>query len=120
VSVSVEINRKYPHFVLAEVWVEPHTLLIYLCIYLFIFVNVEVWELITNKVNQWLGEEEAHFRWSQVENKWKNMTKKFRDCVDMNRRNNTHFKCHFYDEIADVYDYRLVFTSAEWLCFEPV
>lgn len=63
-----------------------------------------VWDLITNKLNQTLTSSQ-HFRWNQVENKWKNLTKKYRDCVDMNLRNHTAYKCSFHQEIAAVYDY---------------
>ena len=67
-------------------------------------VCVQVWELIAVKMRQ--GRKESPpFRWNHVENKWKNMTKKYRDFIDMNRRNGTSFKCRFHDEIAAIYNY---------------
>jgi len=67
-------------------------------------VCFQVWELIAAKMRQ--GRKDSpQFRWNHVENKWKNMTKKYRDFVDMNRRNGTNFKCRFHDEIAAIYNY---------------
>lgn len=67
-------------------------------------LRVQVWELIAAKMRQ-SRKDSPQFRWNHVENKWKNMTKKYRDFVDMNRRNGTNFKCRFHDEIAAIYNY---------------
>lgn len=64
----------------------------------------QVWEQIAVKLRQ--GRKGSpKFCWNHVENKWKNMTKKYRDCIDMNRRNGTNHRCRFQDEIAAVYSY---------------
>ncbi|XP_076470342.1 uncharacterized protein LOC143300503 [Babylonia areolata] len=63
-----------------------------------------VWELIATKLRQSIPDSPA-FRWNHVENKWKNMTKKFRDCVNLNRRSSVPVKCNFFDEIAAIYNY---------------
>ncbi|KAL8588665.1 hypothetical protein ACOMHN_001982 [Nucella lapillus] len=67
-----------------------------------------VWELMASKLRQSVTDSPP-FRWNHVENKWKNMTKKFRDCVNVNRRvgssSSSVTKCNFFDEIAAIYNY---------------
>lgn len=71
---------------------------------MFFFDKFQVWEIIAAKLRLDPANT-VHYRWNHVENKWKNMTKKYRDCVDSNRRHGTSMKCRFFDEIAAIYDY---------------
>lgn len=45
------------------------------------------------------------YTWKQVGNRWKNMTKLYRDCLDANlsSKGNSKQKCPYYDEISSVY-----------------
>nr|KAG5688512.1 hypothetical protein BaRGS_011657 [Batillaria attramentaria] len=63
-----------------------------------------VWEIIATRLRKETSDP-TQYRWNQAENKWKNITKKYRDCVDNNRRHGTNVRCRFYDEIAAVYNY---------------
>ncbi|XP_071115810.1 uncharacterized protein [Haliotis cracherodii] len=62
-----------------------------------------IWEMIARK----LKDDSVTYAWSQVENKWKSLTKRYRDTLDFNARNNNVIPhtCPFYDEISQAYSY---------------
>ncbi|XP_046556178.1 trihelix transcription factor GT-3a-like [Haliotis rubra] len=62
-----------------------------------------IWEMIARK----LKVDNVTYAWSQVENKWKSLTKRYRDTLDFNARNNNVIPhtCPFYDELSQAYSY---------------
>lgn len=63
----------------------------------------EVWKIISSEMNK-MG---FHFTPSQCDQKWKNLTKSYRDCVDHNSKSgNDRKECPFYKELEDCYGYR--------------
>ncbi|XP_060562969.1 uncharacterized protein LOC132722481 [Ruditapes philippinarum] len=62
-----------------------------------------VWQEIANKITEHL----LPVTWQQCEQKWKNMTKAYRDTIDNNRKSGADRKeCPFFKEIGEIYGYR--------------
>lgn len=72
--------------------------------------NLQIWEMIATKLtNESETTNGMVYTSSHVGNRWKNLTKLYRDCFEANRNMNksasTFHKCQFFDEIASVYNY---------------
>ncbi|XP_050415605.1 uncharacterized protein LOC126829643 isoform X2 [Patella vulgata] len=62
-----------------------------------------VWEMIARRLRE-LG---YSYSWVQVENKWKSLTKTYRDVVNYNHKNAQMIPrtCPFYKELSEAYEY---------------
>ncbi|XP_061183308.1 uncharacterized protein LOC133202924 [Saccostrea echinata] len=63
----------------------------------------EVWKIICSEMHN----RGFSFTVNQCEQKWKNLTKAYRDCVDHNSKSgNERKECPFYKELEDCYGYK--------------
>ena len=68
---------------------------------------MSVWKLIAEQITKDDGNTGMMVSAIQCEQKWKNITKKFRDTLDHNRKSGNDKKvCPFYDELEACYGYR--------------
>ncbi|PJE78140.1 hypothetical protein CI610_02925 [invertebrate metagenome] len=62
-----------------------------------------VWQIIARQVN----ERGFNFSASQCEQKWKNLTKAYRDCIDHNKRSgNDRKECPYFKDLEECYGYK--------------
>jgi hypothetical protein len=63
----------------------------------------DVWQKTSNEMEL----QSFQFSWQQCEQKWKNLTKTYRDTIDHNRMSgNDRKECAYFKELQDCYGYR--------------
>lgn len=63
----------------------------------------DVWQKTSNEMEL----QSFQFSWQQCEQKWKNLTKTYRDTIDHNRKSgNDRKECAYFKELQDCYGYR--------------